>query len=165
MIIVHGGQTGVDRGAHDGATDNHWSVAGFMPQNGQDELGPIPFEVYTQLKRCLIPGNAARTELNIEKAHAVLVVVPDKDDPYATPGTRLTLMEARRKGVPRLVVQPDDPIEPLVSFVEHQEQRAGNELRLMVAGPRASRWSSGQIETAGVLRRLKRALDYKADRR
>ena len=161
MIIVHGGQTGVDRGAHDGALDNGWSIAGFMPQNGRDEIGPIPFEVYSQLQRCLIPGNAARTELNIEKAHAVLVVVPDKDDPYATPGTRLTLLEARRKGVPRFVTQPDDAIGMLVSFVAQHELRTGGELRLMVAGPRASRWSSGQIETAGLLRRLKHALDAK----
>lgn len=161
--VIHGGQTGVDRGAHEGALDNGWWVGGYMPKNGCDERGPIPRTVFERLHRCTISGYAARTEVNLDNTDTLLVVVPDKDDPYATPGTRLTLLEARRKSLPRLVVQPDDPLAPLLTFIRLQRQRCGRpDIRMMIGGPRESRWSSGRVETAALLRRLKIALDEEA---
>jgi hypothetical protein len=153
LVIVHGGQTGVDRGAHEGAIDNGWSVAGVMPKDGCDERGPIPADVYRCLSRCTIDGLAVRTEVNLDDAHAVLVVVPDSQDPYATPGTRLTLVGARKRRLPRLVAEPSVPIDLLAKWVRD----AGRDrltFKLMVAGPRESRWASGRVETAALLRRL-----------
>lgn len=164
IVILHGGQTGVDRGAHVGAVDNGWSVRGVMPKNGRDELGLIPASVSQHLERCIDSGFPARTRANVKICQLVLISVPDRDDPRATRGTSLTLDIATELARPRLVIQPTipDDVEKAAEWIAAQRSRlfgsataSGRELRLMVAGPRASRWSSGQAETAGFLRRLK----------
>ncbi|HSX21410.1 MAG TPA: putative molybdenum carrier protein, partial [Gaiellaceae bacterium] len=65
ITIVHGGQTGVDRGAHEAAIDNGWRVAGYMPRDGRDELGPIPPDVARFLVAHEKAGYGARTEANV----------------------------------------------------------------------------------------------------
>lgn len=165
IIVLQGGQTGVDRGAHVGATDNGWQIRGCMPKNGRDELGPIPADVARHLERCIDASLPARTRVNVQLSQAVLLVVPDKEDPQATPGTALTMRLAAELGRPRKVIDPRDPeahVE-VAQWLRTLNNRfyggvAGRDLRLMIAGPRASRWSSGQVETAGLLRRLKLAL-------
>lgn len=156
LTIVQGGQTGVDRGAHEGATDNGWPVKGYMPKNRCDELGLIPAAVAASLLPCTISGYPARTSTNLRMVHALLVIVPDKHDPYATPGTRLTLTEAREINLPRLVVDPDEDMRVLGTWIHMLRVRQAREdLRIMVAGPRESRWASGRVDTAALLRRLK----------
>src|SRR5690349_17304665 len=104
LIVVAGGQTGVDRGAHRAALEVGFDVTGYMPSDGKDELGPIPGNVASHLRRCAKRGYAARTEANLLIADALLVVVEDRIDPYRTPGTKLTLQIARELKLPRLVV-------------------------------------------------------------
>lgn len=161
ITIVHGGQTGVDRGAHEGATDNGWTVKGYMPKDRCDELGPIPAQVASHLLPCTISGYPARTSTNLRIAHALLVIVQDKHDPYATPGTRLTLAEARKIQVPRLVIDPDEDTRTVSTWIHMLRVQQGRQdvLKIMVAGPRASRWASGRADTAALLRRLKIVLD------
>lgn len=163
IVIIHGGQRGVDRGAHIGAIDNGWLVKGFMPRNGRDEDGPIPPDVARHLERCVDASLPARTRANVVLCQAVLISVADKDDPQATPGTALTMRLAAELGRPRQVICPLDP-EEHVRIAEwlrmlgiRQSGAVGllRDLRLMVAGPRASKWPAGQAETAGFLRRLK----------
>lgn len=156
ISIVHGGQTGVDRGAHEGACDNGWRVGGCMPKNRCDELGPIPAAVAAHMETCTISGYPARTSTNLRMVHALLVVVPDKHDPYATPGTRLTLVEARDINLPRIVVDPDEDMRVIGTWIHMLRVRqARDDLRIMVAGPRETRWASGRVDTAALLRRLK----------
>lgn len=164
IVLLHGGQTGVDRGAHVGATDNGWAIKGYMPKNGRDELGPIPNDVARHLDRCVDASLPARTRANVMLSQAVLFVVPDKDNPQATPGTALTMRLAVELSRPREVIDPRDPeahvrIALWLRNLGLRQNGAAvglvRDLRLVVAGPRATRWNSGEVETAGFLRRLK----------
>ncbi len=186
ITIVHGGQTGVDRGAHEAAIDNGWLVAGYMPRDGRDELGGIPPDV----ARFLVPHEktsyAARTEANVRTSSAALVVVRDADDPRATPGTAKTIDLAARRNLRRMIVDPATdaaqiarwiwtdllmvlplplPLERRV-FEPGREEGDGLQMRpldsiptrLLVAGPRESKWQGARVETAALLRRVGLAL-------
>lgn len=37
ITIIHGGQSGADRGAHEAAISNGWNVTGYMPRDCRDE--------------------------------------------------------------------------------------------------------------------------------
>jgi hypothetical protein len=75
ITIVHGSQTGVDRGGHEAALDSDWRIAGYMPRDGRDELGRIPQAVAQFFALHDKPGFAARTEANVRTVAAALIVV------------------------------------------------------------------------------------------
>lgn len=161
ITILHGGQTGVDRGAHEaalGASD--WSIAGYMPRDGRDELGKIPEAVARHLQPCPRSGYGARTEMNVAIAEALLIVVRDEDDPRATPGTAKTIDLARDRKLPRKIVDPsasDYDVACWIRALTHRQlglDGGAQPLRLMIAGPRESKWTAARVETAGLLRRV-----------
>ncbi len=173
ITIVHGGQTGVDRGGHEAAIDNGWSIAGFMPRDGRDELGKIPEAVARFLTPHDKTSYAARTEANVAMANALLIVVHDEDDPRATPGTAQTIDLAAKRNLRRMIVDPSaDPTRiarwiwsdllmmtgRTLSLFETASALKPVSTRLLVAGPRESKWHGARIETAGLLRRVARAL-------
>lgn len=149
MIIIVGGQTGVDRGAHKAAWDKGLKVEGFMPMTGVDEDGPIPPGIAKDLKPCPIEGYAARTVMNLEEAHGVLIIIETLGRLFATPGTKMTWQHASVMGLPRWYVDPHSSIKELA----HNIQRASIE-RLMVAGPRHSLWPEGEDEARRIVRAL-----------
>ena len=144
LVIVHGGQTGVDRGAHFGAIDARHRIAGYMPRDRSDEQGLIPDDVAKYLKPALHPGYGTRTLINIDICHAVLVIVADPTLPYATPGTTLTLKRARQEGKRALVVGPGEVARATDWLFCRFDNRPAGPFYLMVAGPRASRWADGE---------------------
>jgi hypothetical protein len=166
ITLVHGGQTGVDRGAHEAALDNGWRVEGTMPRDGRDEYGPIPPDVARYLRPCEVSGLAARTEINARMSDVILIVVCDADDPRITPGTAKTIDLAAYLHKRRRIVDPGEdaaliarwlwntliaiqlplPLEALTLAPWRQ--------KLMVAGPRERKWAAGRVETAGLLRRV-----------
>ena len=171
ITIVHGGQTGVDRGAHEVAIANGWSLAGYMPSDKRDERGPIPEDV----ARFLVPHNkagyGARTEANVRAAHAVLIIVRDADEPRATPGTSKTIDLAAQRNLPGRIVDPATDVPQLASWIWRvllmpctlmlpldglQIEPAPT--RLLIAGPRESKWPGAQVETAALLRRIALAI-------
>lgn len=159
ITIVHGGQTGVDSGAHDGAVANGWAIAGFMPHDKMGEDGPIPANIRVFLQACRHKGYAARTKANLEIAHALLVIVQDTLHPHNTPGTKLTLAEARRLALPRLVVDPTSHIGTIADWLTKLLYAAARDpFKLMVAGPRLSKWPDGRVATATLLHHLKHRL-------
>ncbi|HSX23413.1 MAG TPA: putative molybdenum carrier protein [Gaiellaceae bacterium] len=170
ITIVHGGQTGVDRGAHDAAIENRWRLAGYMPRDGRDELGLIPADVARFLTLHASPNYAARTEANVQSASAVLVVVRDVEQSRSTPGTSRTIDLTYERNMTPLVVDPSNdataiarwiwrlaappaPMLPLEGFEVDPVP-----LRLMVAGPRESKWPGAQVETARLLGQVACAL-------
>lgn len=169
ITVIHGGQTGVDRGAHDGAIANGWEIAGYMPRNCCDELGPIPDAVARHLRESA-GGYAERTEANVRVSDALLVVVPDARVPMSTPGTAWTITYARDRRLPVKVVDPHGAIAEVAAWISAawrvvatsraqvtlfaSEASRSSGLRLMIAGPRARRWSSGRGETSRLLRDL-----------
>jgi len=79
VIILTGGQTGVDRGAWRAARDLGIDRGGYMPSDSRDEDGPVPLEIARELKRCRRPGYPARTGMNVSRATGVLVVVANRE--------------------------------------------------------------------------------------
>lgn len=170
ITVVHGGQTGVDRGAHEAALDNGWLVAGYMPRDGRDELGRIPEGVARFLTPHATTSYAARTEANVQSASAALIVVRVIDDPRTTPGTAKTIDLAAKRNLPRMIVDPASDPRQIARWiwsdllkVQMPLPLAGHALdpiptRLLVAGPRESKWAGARIETAGLLRRVALAL-------
>lgn len=174
ITVIHGGQTGVDRGAHEGAYDNGWRIAGYMPRNGRDELGQIPQDVRRFLVPHDKPGLGARTEANVRTVAATLIVVRDSHDPRATPGTAKTLDLAALRHLPRLIVDPTiDPTRvarwiwngllalgtlPLPLETPLGDQHDAPPPRILITGPRESKWQGARSETAALLRRIDRAL-------
>lgn len=161
LVIVHGGQTGVDRGAHRGALAGALMVAGYMPNDARDEQGMIPFDVAEYLIRCPSSGLVARTHANITLSHAVLAVVADaceKRRPHLSPGTARTLREAKYRNLPHLVVDPSTPIDAVRAWIDEiyaaRIDRDQMTTRLMVAGPRATRWPEGEAEAQRVIAAL-----------
>lgn len=153
-VIVHGGQSGVDRGAHHGARAARITVFGYMPQNCEDELGMIPEEVRGYLVRCKHKGYAARTAANLDFADALLVIVPDRHYPRRSPGTARTIDGAKDRSLPYLVVDSKIDFSTVRQWVSSacvmssrqrlQLMPETNGTRLMVAGPRASKWPDGE---------------------
>lgn len=179
ITIVHGGQTGVDRGAHEAAIDCGWGVAGYMPRDGRDERGPIPPEVARFLMPYPKTGYAARTEGNVRTSDALLVVVRDVADPRTTPGTARTIELAEDRRLRRMIVDPIYSSRKIAEWIWRDllayrtlPLPIGSEaeieplpVRLMVAGPRESKWDGGRAETAGLLRRVAQELgDLEAGR-
>jgi len=171
ITIVHGGQTGVDRGAHEAAIDNGWGVAGYMPRDGRDELGKIPEAVARFLVAHDKTSYAARTEANVRTATAALIVVRDADDPRETPGTAKTIALAAARRLPRMIVDPTAEAETIARWIWRDLLMRQALLlpllgqafdhvppRLLVAGPRESKWQGARVQTAALLRRVARAL-------
>lgn len=149
LVICHGGQTGVDRGAHLGAIDGALLIAGYMPRNERDERGMIPDDIRSVLWRCTVGerdgGYPARTHANIELAHAVLLIVQDVNNPAATPGSRLTYDLMQKRERPWMIADPDTYAKDVQKWMTGlREDHGSGELRLLVAGPRASRWANGE---------------------
>ena len=171
ITIVQGGQTGCDRGAHEAALANGWRVSGYMPRDGRDELGPIPPDV----ARYLIPHETAsyagRTAANVRSAGAALIVVRDAADPRTTPGTTLTIDLAAGRRLRSLVVDPKTDAALIARWIWSTlftartlslplEPAAPDPPppRLLVAGPRESKWPGARVDTAELLRRVALAL-------
>jgi hypothetical protein len=174
ILIVHGGQTGVDRGAHEAALNNGWLIAGYMPRDGRDELGKIPEGVARFLAPHDKPGLAARTEANVRAAAAALIIVRDMNDPRVTPGTAKTIDLAATRRLPRLIVDPTTDTMQIAHWIWNSQRVFGTlflplmappgdslgsiPTRLLVAGPRESKWPGARAETTALLHRVADAL-------
>lgn len=145
ITIIHGGQTGVDRGAHNGALLAGLAIAGFMPNSGRDEYGLIPGYVAKYLQHY---GTVSeRTALNVASADIVVIVAAFGR--IATPGTRLTESLASQSGKPTLILG-ESALGSTIWYWIKSAAMSGEDLRVMIAGPRASLWPNG----ASAARRL-----------
>jgi hypothetical protein len=171
ITLVHGGQTGVDRGAHEAALINGWAIAGFMPIDCRDERGRIPDDVARFLIPHDKPGYGARTEANVRSANAALIIVRDAAEAHTTPGTAMTIELVIDRRLPRRVVDPTydataiaswlwndllAPRAPMLPLLGFSAPPAPN--RLLVAGPRESKWPEARAETTGLLGRIAASL-------
>lgn len=163
----------MDRGAHEAALDSAWGITGYMPRDGRDELGRIPQDVSRFLVPHDKPGLAARTDANVRAAAAALVVVRRADDPRVTPGTAQTLDLVTLRHLPQMIADPaTDPTKiarwiwntllahrtlalPL-GALPHESQQ--NTPRLLIAGPRESKWPGAKIMTLTLLRQVAHSL-------
>jgi hypothetical protein len=143
-----------------------------MPRNGHDELGKIPEAVAQFLAPHDQPGLAARTEANVQAADAALIIVQHALEPRATPGTAKTLDLAVRHRLHRSIVDPSTDPTKIARWIWDNllaprtlllplEGPAPSKLaapRLLIAGPRESKWPGARIETVALLRQIAQAL-------
>ena len=132
LLIISGGQTGVDRAALDAALEMGVPCAGWCPEGRVAEDGVI--DARYPLTELPGGGYADRTRANVRDSDGTLVLLSGEPDD----GTRLTIDAARSLERSVLVVDVgrSDPAE------ERDRIRtwlAANEVcRLNVAGPRES---------------------------
>lgn len=143
LVVVHSGQTGVERGAHRAAMAAGLTVAGFMPVDGRDELGPIPADIAGCLTPCFDRGPRPAVKANVSISSGVLVVLPDASDPGKYTAIPTLLSAARAAKVPFLLVDPVTNLEDVARWVWKLPESSGS-LRLMVTGPRGTRWHTGE---------------------
>ena len=143
LVVVHSGQTGVERGAHRAAIVAGLTVAGFMPVDERDELGPIPADVAATLTPCFERGSRPAVRANIAIASGVLLVVPNASEAAKFTAMSAVLSAARSVHVPYLTCDPLTNVEDVAAWVGKLPESSGS-LRLMVTGPRGTRWHTGE---------------------
>jgi hypothetical protein len=138
LIIVSGGQTGVDRAALDVAMERGMPCGGWCPAGRQAEDGPI--DPRYPLRETPSADPAERTEWNVRDSDGTLLLVTAAQ----SAGTELTHDVARRLGRPVFEAHLDAPADP---DAFRRWLQIHNIRTLNVAGPRESE-SPGVYEAA-----------------
>ena len=140
LVIVSGGQTGVDRAALDtamrwGLPSKGWCPAGRTAEDGvldsRYALTPTPE-----------PGPAQRTRWNVRDSEGLIVL----DSGAGSPGTSLAIETARTLGRPYCILKEPVDVGIMVHWIQSHDLASVN-----VAGPRESespgvyRWASGVL--------------------
>jgi Circularly permutated YpsA SLOG family len=136
LVIVTGGQSGVDRAALDVALALAIPYAGYCPRGGwAEDLPELPglLARYPHLRETPLADPAQRTEWNVRDSDALLILTTG-DGLAASPGTTLAHEIAARDRRPTLLLSTDEPD----------------------AACRARRWLDGilMMHTSGALFRL-----------
>src|SRR5687767_2828245 len=151
LVIISGGQTGVDRGALDAALELGSECGGWCPEGRRAEDGRIPDRY--PLKE-LAGGYAARTRRNAEDSDGTLILHRGP----LTGGTALTLNVAQQLRKPVCLVDAatklvEEGVAPARMFIE-----AHGIHRLNVAGPPASHWPGAHHYAQHLIRALLQSL-------
>lgn len=153
FVIVHSGQTGVERGAHEGAIAAGFNVMGFMAASRRDELGKVPARVSAHLTPTLHAGPRAAIRANFSIADGVVVVVPEAENVTKFPAMGWIVSDVRTLRLP-IFVADHKTVGHDVSAWAAAVRETTADFRLLVTGPRETRWQSGEQ----VARRLVRSL-------
>lgn len=151
VTILHSGQTGVERGAHHGALASGLPIRGFMRPERRDELGPLPDEIACVLEPCGDGGQRAAVLATLGIATAVVLVVPDIRIAIRKRTSTWVLRGARAKSLPYWMCDGATSVTDVATWYT---KLPADEQRILVTGPRATRWRDGE----SVARRLVKAL-------
>lgn len=153
LVLLHSGQTGVERGAHRAAVAVGVEVAGFMPLDKRDELGPVPTDVAGLLTSCFDRGPRPAVRANIALASGILLVVPDAAQAEKFTAMSAVIQAARSARAPLFACDPSTNTDEVVRWLRRVPETSGS-VRILITGPRSTRWPDGEA----VARRLVRAL-------
>jgi hypothetical protein len=142
MILLSGGQSGVDRAVLDVAIARGIEYGGWCPHGGWAEDFPQPPGVlanYPGLRETPLPDPAQRTEWNVRDADACLIVV-DAGGLDVSRGTALAQDLAHRYRKPLFVADlaAPDVLRDTALWLRVQQARRGAALKLAIGGPRES---------------------------
>lgn len=143
LIVLHSGQTGVERGAHRAAVAAGIEVAGFMSIDRRDELGAIPPDVARYLTPCFDRGPRPAVRSNVALASGVVIVVPDRRHVEKVTAMNAVLGAVRRAGVPWTACDLSSDCDAVSRFARGLQATSGS-VRLLVTGPRGTRWLEGE---------------------
>ena len=120
-----------------------------MPLDKRDELGLVPPDVAALLTPCFDRGPRPAVRANVALASGVLIVVPDarRADKFTAMGP--ILQAVRSAGLPFMSVDPITHLDQVTTWFSTLEETSGS-TRVLVTGPRATRWLDGE----GVARRV-----------
>lgn len=152
ITFVHSGQTGVERGVHRAALEHGLPVMGFSSHEGRDELGRLPESIASVLRPCERRGVRSALLANLEIADGLVVVVPNVDHVALAPGVSAVLARARRASVPFRVVDLQTELDDLKDWASSLD--AEGPIKLMITGPRETRWAHGEREGVRVVNQL-----------
>ena len=153
LVVIHSGQTGVERGAHRAAQTLGLGATGFSTADERDELGPLPKSIATTLTPCHERGSRAAVRANLEIASGLVVVIPDSHTPDRFTAMRTLIGAARAHKLPYTVVDPSSDLDDVRRFADAITPTSGS-IRLMITGPRATRWSAGERTAWQVVARM-----------
>jgi Circularly permutated YpsA SLOG family len=142
MMIISGGQTGVDRAALDVAIARGIAWGGWCPKGGWAEDFPCPpglLAGYPNLTETPLSDPAQRTAWNVRDSDAILIIV-DRSGLAVSNGTGGAKEWAGRYGKPLLVVDvsAQDAAAQVAGWLRVQVERSGAAMKLGVGGPRES---------------------------
>ena len=140
MILISGGQSGVDRAVLDVAIARGIDYGGWCPLGGWAEDFPAPpglLARYPKLKETPLADPAQRTEWNVRDADASLIIV-DAGGIDISRGTVLAQELAHRYRKPLFVADLTGPdiLKDAALWLCVQQTRA--DLKLAIGGPRES---------------------------
>lgn len=132
MMLISGGQTGVDRAALDAAIAYDIPHGGFVPKGRFAEDGKLPLQY--KVKEVSSSDYADRTRANVDWANATLIIYRGR----LMGGTLFTWEYAKNRGKPALMIdlkmlRPESAVERIKEWLAKIEPSILN-----VAGPRES---------------------------
>jgi hypothetical protein len=142
MMIISGGQTGVDRAALDAAIARGIAWGGWCPNGGWAEDLPDPpglLARYRELKETPLSDPAQRTEWNVRDSDAILIIVDGKGLAVSK-GTGGAKEWTSHYGKLLLVVDvsQSDAAAKVAAWLQDQVERFGATMKLGIGGPRES---------------------------
>jgi len=156
MLLLSGGQSGVDRAALDAAIARGVDYGGWCPHGGWAEDFPQPPGVlakYPKLRATPSADPAQRTEWNVRDAHACLIII-DAGGLEVSCGTALaqTLAHQYRKPLFVADLASAEILRDAALWLRVQQARRGADLKLAIGGPRES-------EAPGIYARASRFIE------
>jgi len=131
VLIVSGGQTGVDRAALDVGLALRVGIGGYCPKGRKAEDGPI--DLRYPLKEMETSDYLERTKKNVDIANATLILTPGRHLSGGTARTHTYAFAQKPLGALRVV----DPV--MLSEIDAVKEWASKYPILNIAGPRESK--------------------------
>ena len=157
LSILHTGQTGVERGADRAARSEAINIAGYSTFEQRDEIGALPAEIAAGLNNCMQKGTRSALKATLELSSALVVAVPDAKTANEVTGIEALRRAARLSDVPQWVVDPKTDLDLVIAQL-HALHDPSRLLKVMVTGPRATRWVEGERFGGIIVARLSLAL-------
>src|ERR1700742_4143101 len=118
-------------------------VEGFCTYERRDELGALPAEIVGDLVACEQRGARSALRATLERANVLVIAVPQAAQANANTGVEALRRAARASGVPHWIIDPNTDLDPVTLRLRQLEQTT-DPLRIMVTGPRFTRWREGE---------------------